>query len=172
MSQRHTYSAISYVPECESTTAEQVADILERWRKRSEDHYSNRRKDHRFPYPNRVLVVATVPADETTGSEPLHVVVETQTRNLSCGGMSLLAAPLFVPQTAGEHTPVLHADRIFVVNRVVSIGLPRQGSEYLWMRGGIVRSRTVHHGFREVGISFVARQGNQDESAADDVLLT
>lgn len=166
MSQRHTYSAVSYVPDCQAATIEQVADILERWRKRSEDHFSNRRKDHRFPYPNRVLVVATLPPDETTGRESLHVVVETQTRNLSCGGISLLAAPMFVPQTAGEHTPVLHADRIFALGRVVSIGLSRQGSDCLWMRGAIVRSRTVHHGFREVGISFVARQG-PDGSTVD-----
>jgi hypothetical protein len=171
MSQRHTYSAISYVPDCEPATLDQVAEILERWRKRSEDHYSNRRKDHRFPYPNRVLVVATLPADESHGSDPLHVVVETQTRNLSCGGMSLLAAPAFVPQSASDSTPMLHADRIFVVGRVVSIGLPRQGSECLWMRGSIVRSRTVHHGFRECGISFVARQGGDEPAAADGLKI-
>ena len=161
MSQRHTYSAVSYVPDCQPATAEQVAEILERWRKRSEDHYSNRRKDHRFPYPNQVLVLATLPPDEATGSESLHVVVETQTRNLSCGGISLLAAPSFLPQTPSDRTPVLHADRIFVVGRMVSVGLPRQHNEWMWMRGTIVRSRTVHHGFRECGISFVARQADQ-----------
>ena len=160
MSQRHTYSAVSYVPDAQSATAEQVAEILERWRKRSEDHYSNRRKDHRFPYPNRALVVATLAADESTGGQPLHVVVETQTRNLSCGGISILAAPNFLPQS-GDGSPTLHADRIFVVGRSVSVGLPRQANDWLWMRGTIVRSRTVHHGFRECGISFVSRQADQ-----------
>jgi hypothetical protein len=169
MSERHTYSAVSYVPDCEPATADQVAGILERWRKRNEDHYSNRRKDHRFPYPNRVLVVATIPPDEAdTG--PLHVVVETQTRNLSCGGISLLAAPVFVPQQPEEKSIPLHADRIFVVGRIVSIGLPRQGIDCLWMRGTIVRSRSVHHGFRECGISFVARQGG-DEQGDDDLRM-
>lgn len=163
MSQRPTYSAVSYIPDCQPATAEQVAEILERWRKRTEDHYSNRRKDHRFPYPSQVLVLVTLPADESTGGEPLHVVVETQTRNLSCGGISLLAAPTFLPQASGDGAPALHADRIFVVGRAVSVGLPRQNSECLWMRGTIVRSRTVHHGFRECGISFVARQGGEVE---------
>jgi hypothetical protein len=162
MSERHTYSAVSYLPDCDAATADQVADILERWRKRSEDHYSNRRKDHRFPYPNRVLVVATIPPDEATGGQRLNVVVETQTRNLSCGGISLLAAPVFLPQQAGENAPLLHADRIFALGRIVSIGL-RQGTEYLWMRGAIVRSRTVHYGFRECGISFVAREGGDEQ---------
>ncbi len=169
MSERHTYSAVSYVPDCQPATADQVAGILERWRKRNEDHYSNRRKDHRFPYPNRVLVVATLPADESTGA-PLHVVVETQTRNLSVGGISLLAAPVFVPQQAGDKATPLHADRIFVVGRLVSIGLPRQGNDCLWMRGTIVRSRSVHHGFRECGISFVARQGS-DEPVDDELRM-
>jgi hypothetical protein len=165
MSERHTYAAVSYVPDCEQTAADQVADILERWRKRSEDHYSNRRKDHRFPYPNRVFVVATLPLDESQ-TVALNVVVETHTRNISCGGMSLLVAPVFVPQQASDATPVLHAERIFVVGRAVSIGLPRPGSECLWMRGTIVRSRTVHFGFRECGVSFVSRQGGGDDPAA------
>jgi hypothetical protein len=171
MSQRHTYSAVSYIPDCEAATAEQVAEILERWRKRSEDHYSNRRKDHRFPYPNHVFIVASLPADEATAGAPLNVVVQTQTRNLSCGGVSLLAAPVFVPQQASDDTPVLHAERIFAVGRLVSVGLPRQGSECLWMRGTIVRCRAVHFGFRECGISFVARQGGDGESAADELLM-
>ena len=145
-------------------TAEQVADILERWRKRSEDHYSNRRRDHRFPYPNRVIVVASIPGDESIPGTPLNVVVQTQTRNLSCGGVSLLVAPSFLPQQPEGGAPTLHAERIFVVGRVVSIGLPRQGDDCLWMRGTIVRCRPVHFGFRECGVSFVARQGG-DASA-------
>jgi PilZ domain-containing protein len=156
MSQRHTYAAIDYVPECDQATADQVFEILERWRKRSEDHYSNRRKDHRFPYPNRALVVVTVTPSEDHPAPP-YVVVKVQTRNLSCGGVSLLVAPVYVPQKATDATPLLSAERLFAPGRELSIGLPQPGEEYLWMRGTIVRSRVVHFGFRECGVSFLAR---------------
>lgn len=155
MAQMPTYSAVTYLPECQQATADQVADILERWRKRSEDHYSNRRRDHRFPYPNRALVVAAVRLND---SGTATVVLQVQTRNLSCGGMSFLAAPVYVPQQATDATPILSAERVFVEGAEVSVGLPRQGNEYLWMRGAIVRSRVVHFGFRECGVSFVSRE--------------
>ena len=168
MSQRHTYAAVDYVPECDQATADQVFEILERWRKRSEDHFSNRRKDHRFPYPNRAVVVATVNAAEADQA-PAHVVISVQTRNLSCGGVSLLVAPVYVPQKAGDDTPVITAERLFAQGREVTIGLPQPGEEYLWMRGTIVRSRVVHFGFRECGVSFVARHYTSDSEGGPAV---
>jgi len=156
MSQRHTYAAVNYVPECEQATADQVFDILERWRKRTEEHFTNRRRDLRFPYPHRALVVVGVaPAEGSKG--PAHVVVKVQTRNLSCGGVSLLAAPIYVPQEAIEGAPFLSSERLFAAGREISVGLPQPGEDVLWMRGTIVRSRVVHFGFRECGVSFVAR---------------
>jgi hypothetical protein len=156
MSQRHTYAAVNYVPQCEEATAERVFEVLERWRKRTEENFTNRRRDIRFPYPQRALVVVTVTPAEA-GEGPAHVVVKVQTRNLSCGGVSLLAAPYFVPQETTSGAPALSAEQLFATGRELSIGLPQPGEEHLWMRGTIIRSRVVHFGFRECGVSFVAR---------------
>lgn len=157
MEQELQNQTVKYIPDCQPATMDQVMEVLERWRKRSEDHFSNNRRDHRFPYPNRALVVCHERLGGEGDASLTPIVLEVHTRNLSCGGVSLLAPPTYVPERAEGNTPVLYTERLLAPGRELSIGLPRPGNEFLWMRGSIVRSRIVHFGFRECGVSFVSR---------------
>jgi hypothetical protein len=156
-----SYTPIRYVPECSAATIDQVVEILERWRKRSENHFSNRRRDHRFPYISNVMVI--VELSLVAGEPQAPILFSARARNLSISGISLLVAPVYVPEQTSDNTPLVHVERLVPEGRAITVGLPRQNDQYLWMRGSVLRSRVVHFGFRECGISFCAKEGSSRE---------
>lgn len=163
-----TSKTVNYSPNCEPEAIQQVMEILERWRQRSEDHFTNYRKDHRFPYSNRALVICQEKLGGEVDVGSTAVALEVHTRNLSCGGVSLLAPPVFVAKHASEDAPPLRSERLLAVGREVSVGLALAPDEFLWMRGTVIRSRPVHFGFRECGISFVSRLDASQSGSSDE----
>lgn len=150
-----TADAVRYRPECGPDAVRAVLDALNWWSQRSERHHSNQRQHARRDYDAAVLL-QPLAADARPQQPP--VVLQVQSRNLSQNGISLLAAPRFVPELVSDDTPLLSADRVFRLGRLLAVGLHPTPDRLLWVEGEIVRSRTVHQGFVDVGIRFLRRR--------------
>jgi hypothetical protein len=149
---------IRYRADCDAATLASVLDALNRWSDFCKDHQSNRRRHARGAYETGILV--SVAARELAGIDmgaTERIVLEVQARDLSQAGISLIVAPLFIPQVMSDNTPLLAAHQVFEEGRSLEVRLELPSSRPIWLEGQIVRIRPVQHGFVECGVRFTRR---------------
>lgn len=159
--------AIRYRPECGAEAVQAVLAALHWWSRRSEPHHSNHRRHARREYDEAVYAQPlAIEGRADAQLPPRPVWLQVQARNLSQGGISLLAAPRFVPELVGDDTPLLSAERIFRLGRPMAIGLHPAPGKLWWVEGEIVRARMVHQGFLDVGVRFLRRRDGHETAAS------
>jgi len=156
---------VQYRPSCSSATLNSVLDVLNRWSGRCEDHHSNKRRHTRGVYEAKVLAaISTEKLDNFPIPSGRRLTFEVWARNLSRDGISLVAAPYFVPPTISDETPRLNAAQVIQPGRTIELRLELPGQKQMWLEGQVVRVRTVHDGFVECGVRFTRRREADEPS--------
>ena len=117
--------------------AQRVLDQLERWERRLNGHYAQKRDHVRRPFRGKVAVFVPSPSHGITDLEHAEQVL-VWARNVSQGGICFIA------------NRVLPGDQIIVRLRFA-------GGSVADYRGRIVRRRQVHESFWEYGVEFCER---------------
>ncbi|NOX53672.1 MAG: PilZ domain-containing protein [Planctomycetes bacterium] len=122
--------------------AQRVLDQLERWERRLNGNYAQKRDHVRRRFRGKVVVFVPSPSHGITDLEHAEQVL-VWTRNVSQGGICFIA------------NRVIPGDQIVVRLRFAGGGV----ADY---RGSIVRRRQVHESFWEYGVAFCERLSVSD----------
>jgi hypothetical protein len=148
---------VHYEPDCAPEQVMQVLSALDRWSGRTARHITHSRTNDRHNYRTTVILEpggADLPAAQIT-----RHVFHVPTRNVSKAGLGFIAPPVFLPRLLSDATPLLRADVIFRVGTRLKVKLGPANGRMPTLSAVIMRLRPVHFGFFDVGVRFVAREG-------------
>lgn len=98
------------------------------------------------------------------GKRTVRLAFPARCRNISAGGICVIAANYLVPAPSGEPassrtlTPLLiNLERMLELGTSCIIGLRQQGEAPVWISGQVVRKRSLGGKMQELGIQFKSR---------------
>lgn len=146
---------LNYLPDVDAELTADVLASLERTQRRTDGHFTNQRRTHRFAYTPTVTV-RTIVALRRRGKEEEFCEASflAYARNLSQGGIGFVFAPRYVPQLVSDDAVILRAEEVIAVKKPLDVALPGPNGSVRWVVGRVVRRRVIQHGYLDCGMCF------------------
>ena len=149
-----TQAETHYEPDCSPEQIEQVLCALDRWSDRTSKHVTYQRASDRHDYRTTIIVEISEP----TLSEGPRQLFHVPTRNVSKTGIGFIAPPVFLPRLLSDSTPLIRTETVFRPGLKIKVTLGSPTGTMPTLCAEIVRCRTVHFGFFEIGVRFLDRE--------------
>src|SRR5262245_48168695 len=132
---------IVYIPDCSSRKIEDVLAIIMKWTDRNAQNVLHLRAHPRRELRGFVAVMGQYRHAPIREKETpiLGVALHTPVRNISQGGLGLIAPPMFVPQLVSDSTPLIKTVDFFREGAKLTFSLDREGAAPLVIDGTVVR---------------------------------
>ena len=152
---------IEYYPDCTCPQIERVLGIMEKWSVRNAANVVQLRSHPRRELRGFVTAITDYhdPYRSDPDAPPLRLALRVPARNISQGGLGLIAPQGFVPQVLSDESPAIKTLDVFHEGVKLTIQLDRQAAPALIVAGDVVRVRPTHEGFFEIGVQFTERSG-------------
>jgi hypothetical protein len=147
---------IDYYPDCSPRQVDEVLKLLEDWNDRAATHFTSWRKHERRGFRAMVVVEALSGGETRQSDGTPRAVYHVQARNISLAGMCLVAPPAFAPKLASDETPLVKTAGLLMRGAALRLEVPNAVGA-LWLRGEVVRLRTIHQGFYEAGVRLTGK---------------
>jgi hypothetical protein len=151
---------VEYYPDCSHQQLEAVLDTLAKWSVRNSANVAHLRAFPRRELRGVVTVRLTHRDPKVTDKEAplMRLALRVPARNISQGGLGLVAPTHFMPPLLTDATPLLKTDDLLREGVLVTVQLARDGAPPLVIDGMIARLRPTHQGFFDVGVKFLERK--------------
>ena len=158
---------IECYPDCSHRQLESVLDTLAKWSARNSSNVAHLRASPRRELRGVVTLFLSHRHPKVTDKDAplMRLALRVPARNISQGGLGLVAPPQFVPPLLTDSTLLLKTVNLLREGVPVTIQLSRDGAPPLIIDGIVARLRPTHQGFFDVGVKFVERKGADLEGA-------